>query len=707
MFIGTLTPFKSKTYKALFLVAALFLISSTSSFAGPRTLKTVMSPQATSLAANSSALTELSEAQKISLVNLEGVVLVKKAASATFQPASADMALEAGDSINADKGSCEILFDDNTRVTVSAGTQIAISEALISIAKNTRSTLLKMDLGRLKAKITKVTPGSRFEILTPSAVASVRGTTLYLNSLNINGQNITDLYVDESDSGVLFTNTESGDSTFVPKFSESTSSEDGELEEAHEATEEEKSAYTEAFGDSDASGETSSDETATEEAADVLDESVEQDTLLDLLADQTQDASLDKLSEQNVSGGAVLDAVQDAAEEQGVDTAAELERLLISKEIARLRNDIDFQHADANLAQIADAQTGKTFTDVHGNRVRVDQYVFHDAGSDTARFLSLTLRTGDYQNGVSSVQFGAQFNNVINVPLKDLPWNEYLNVVTNGELQGDNIAGYNQFIVHESYNPNATQGPALFPQSFFLELTNPDAGRGGRDLIRFEESYSDPFKLLNSPQGNFWIQRREADSTLIRQFGGDTVLSQYVGINDTHSLWINGKLITLPPSNGNDNGDGTQTVSFASSFDPSKLTPVNALNYYRNLPVNNDGDPTNDEHPAYFDDEYVSTSLIGVFIPINDSGQIVDAPGFGLRGLRDVLSPNPLVNGGNYNLEMIFFYGTNNASTGLFEEEFRIDALITPELFSDLGSLNKSLKFPATLSPDNDDNPAP
>ncbi len=630
------------------------------------------------------------------------------------------MALEAGDSVNADKGSCEILFDDNTRITVTAGTQITISEALKNIDKNTRSTVLRMGLGRLKARITKVTPGSRFELLTPSAVASVRGTTLYLNSQNINGQNITDLYVDESDSGVLFTNTGSGDSTFVPHFSESTSSEDGSLEEAHEATEEEKNANTEAFGDSDTSGETSdeteggegsgdetTDETATEEAADEPDESAERDTLLDRLEDRTQDALQDKLSEQNVSGEAVLDAVQDAAQEQGITSAAELERLLISREIARLRNDLDFQHADANLAQIADAQTGKTFTDVHGNRVRVDQYVFHDAGSDTARFLSLTLRTGAYQNGVSSVQFGAQFNDVINMPLKDFPWNEYLNVVTNDELQGDNIDGSDQFIVHESYDPKAAQGPALFPQSFFLELTNPDGGRGGRDLIRFEESYSDPFKVLNSPQGNFWIQRREADSTLIRQFGGDTVLSQYASNNSTHSLWINGTLIPPDPKNGNDNGDGTQTESFASLFDPSKLTSVNALNYYRNLPVNSDGDPANDEHPAYFEDKYGSKSLIGVFIPINNSGQILDVPGFGLRGLRDVLSPNPLVNGGNYNLEMIFFYGVNNGSTGLFEEEFRIDTLITPELFSDLGSLNNSANFPATLHPDNDDNPVP
>ena len=40
--------------------------------------------------------------------------------------------------------------------------------------------------------------------------------------------------------------------------------------------------------------------------------------------------------------------------------------------------DPDFDHADANLVKISDAQTGKVFTDVFGNRVRVDQYIFHD-----------------------------------------------------------------------------------------------------------------------------------------------------------------------------------------------------------------------------------------------------------------------------------------------------------------------------------------
>ena len=37
---------------------------------------------------------------------------------------------------------------------------------------------------------------------------------------------------------------------------------------------------------------------------------------------------------------------------------------MIRREIGRIRNDQDFDHADANLAQISDAQTGKVFTEI-------------------------------------------------------------------------------------------------------------------------------------------------------------------------------------------------------------------------------------------------------------------------------------------------------------------------------------------------------
>ena len=79
-----------------------------------------------------------------------------------------------------------------------------------------------------------------------------------------------------------------------------------------------------------------------------------------------------------------------------------------------------------------------------------------------------------------------------------------------------------------------------------------------------------------------------------------------------------------------------------------------------------------------------------------------------MRGLRDLFSPNPLVNGGNYNLETIFIFGDLNSENGE-SESFRIDTIITPEIFQPYGTSNYTEEnlpegryFPASLNPEDD-----
>ena len=45
------------------------------------------------------------------------------------------------------------------------------------------------------------------------------------------------------------------------------------------------------------------------------------------------------------------------------------------------------------------------------------------------------------------------------------------------------------------------------------------------------------------------------------------------------------------------------------------------------------------------------------------------------------MSPNPLVNEGSYNLEVILLYGYADNEDS-FHEDFRIDTIITPEIFT-------------------------
>ncbi len=687
-----------KTFCHIAVFAGVLAVCSAAS-AGTSPLNVAgITPTNTPAGANT-PFSELSEPQKLSLSNVKGEVLYKKSGDTAYQPAKAGVSLEMGDSVKTGKGTCEIIFDDKTQLSIAPRTEITINESLKDNAKNIRSTVLSMGLGKLKAHVTKVTPGSRFEILTPSAVAAVRGTVLFLNSGNMN----TNLYVDETESGVQFTHTESGDSSFVSEFSESDASGNGNVTEPRMLSEEERQAriqqWENQLANYNSDGSSGNEENEGESNEDG---SGDEDNSDDKANDTLKDALIDKLSEQNVSGGAVQDKIEEILENHDQIDPAELERLLISKEIARIRRDQDFQHADANLARISDAQTGKVMTDVHGNRVRVDQYVFHEQGSPTAQFLSLTLRTGAYQNGVSAVLFGVDFNAPITGFLRDLPWNDYLNVVTNDELQAANIGTYEQFVVHQSYGTYASQGPSFYPLRFFADFTNPDAGRGGRDMVSFEEIYSDPFKLTGSPQGNFWVQGRDAEAMLIYQFQGDTILSAsfVTAKGNLEVLEING--VPQIPDYSDNGGDGSQTANFASLFNASKLMPPNAVNYYRNLPQNSNGDPNDDEHPAYFEENFGNKVLIGVFVPINDAGQVFDVPGFRLHGMRDLVAPNPLVNGGDYNLEVILFYGSADV-LGNFSEAFRIDTIIAPEILAGMGTINHSAIFPASLQPDNDD----
>ncbi|HXV18689.1 MAG TPA: FecR domain-containing protein, partial [Candidatus Omnitrophota bacterium] len=542
------------------------------------------------LPTGSAPVSQPMDAQRVWIDNVEGSVLLKKAGASDFSLAAKGASLSNGDILKTGSGSCEVVFDDQTRLSIAPDTEIVITEALKNIAANTRTTLLKMHLGKIKAKVTKVTPGSRFEITTPSAVAAVRGTTLILQSFFVNNQYISKLYVDESKSGVDFTNTKSGESKFVPPYSDSSSSSDGTLQDPEGTSEDEKNEFNEGFegGGSDDTG-------------DLADDPNDPGSSDDGTSGQTDDAQIDKTSEQNASGGAAQDATEDAAQEAGAGASAqdEAERLLISQEIARLRGDLDFSHADANLAQISDAQTGKVMTDVHGNRVRVDQYIFKQTADskttdgpsgDMVQFLSLTLRTGEYQNGVTSVLFGVNFNAPITVPLRQLPWDEYLNVVEDGDLNPNYGSGYegpyyDQFIVHEGADASAaSEGPGLFPHSFFVAFLNPVRGDGGRDLIEFGEEFSDPLKIFSDSKSEyFWVQGRAAEITIVQPFDGDQIIAGR-DVFGGDFLRINGEYIDIFYENYG-GGDGPQSASFADNFTPDRLQGTGAINYYRKLLV--------------------------------------------------------------------------------------------------------------------------
>ncbi len=718
-----------KTAGALLSYTLFFGLSATALGAGASLSPAVVPSQA--LTGGPVVSSQTTEPQHSTLTEVYGSVFLKKNPSHDFKPVQKGTILEMGDTLKTQEGRCEIALENHTSLSLGPQSVLEISEAIYDRLRQARLTRLNLSLGRLKAKIGKLEHGSRFEVATLTAIASVRGTVVYLNT-GVADQKFTEIFVDESHGGVFFTNTTSGTEFLVHENQISSSFENGSELAPQDLSESDQKQFEENWNNEINSG--ISQEGNVEEEKTLNEGST--DPNLSEEPNSSTDASEDKKSEQNILGASETETTP-ATEDTSV-----AEMRMIREEIGRIRGDLDFEHADANLAQISDAQTGKVFTDVFGNRVRKDQYIFHESGSDTIQFLSLTARTGDYQKGVSAVSYGIQFNRGISddTDIHSLPWNDYLNVVTNHEvavnlgipemIQGNNGLEqnpdfqdlYDQYILHET-SPELTEGPqGLFPVHFYVELTNPVAGRSGQDKIRFDETYSNPFPLTlqnqdDEPQ-NFVAQGQETNSTTIQPFQGDKLVRRFEQETHKESLSINdGPFVeeNFNQNNGDNGGDGPQSANFAANFVPSNLTDIN---YYRNLGVNDDGDQTNDDHPMHFEDDFNDrvgqnqailgrNQLIGVLIPIDDQGHVINQPGFNLDGIRDLLKPNPLVNnGGNYNLEVILMFGyrDDNGPNDLFHEDFRIDAIITPEIFQGFGpAIPAESIFPPSLREDDDD----
>lgn len=103
-----------------------------------------------------------------------------------------------------------------------------------------------------------------------------------------------------------------------------------------------------------------------------------------------------------------------------------LEREYLRDEIRRILQDNSERRVEGYVEKISDAQTGKVLKDIHGNRVRVEQYVLRPA-SDVVELLNVNLRAGE---DLTTMEWTTRFNKSLDsLPtgeLKRLPWNDYL-----------------------------------------------------------------------------------------------------------------------------------------------------------------------------------------------------------------------------------------------------------------------------------------
>jgi hypothetical protein len=140
----------------------------------------------------------------------------------------------------------------------------------------------------------------------------------------------------------------------------------------------------------------------------------------------------------------------------------------------------DIRTGDDFLMQQADAQAGRVLKDIHGNWVRVQQYILRP-DVQTVQVLNVCLRgagAGDL-SGLSTIDFTTRFTENYDGDLRVLPWNEWL----------DTRDQYGTRLVVSS-----SGAPEL--DNMYVRFTNP----GGESL---KESRSFDGRI-EYPAGSYW-----------------------------------------------------------------------------------------------------------------------------------------------------------------------------------------------------------
>lgn len=121
-------------------------------------------------------ITVLSKIRTARLSYVQGNVFTRKQGISRWQPAALDQLLTIQDEIVTDSlGRAEITFDNGSRILMSPGSSLLVSQLSWDQKGGPGNTLLKLDTGRIQAKAGRLSEGERFEVATPAAVAGING----------------------------------------------------------------------------------------------------------------------------------------------------------------------------------------------------------------------------------------------------------------------------------------------------------------------------------------------------------------------------------------------------------------------------------------------------------------------------------------------------------------------------------------------------
>ncbi len=136
---------------------------------------------------------------KAKVAAVSGSVRVRSRGSITWHDAKANETLAAGDTVETkENGKIEIRIDNGNTVDLKPNSQITLHELSENQKNGEYKNLFESKYGKLRAKVGKLKGDSKFEIKTPTAVAAVRGTIMYLNIL----PGLTSTYFEEGNGYV-------------------------------------------------------------------------------------------------------------------------------------------------------------------------------------------------------------------------------------------------------------------------------------------------------------------------------------------------------------------------------------------------------------------------------------------------------------------------------------------------------------------------
>ena len=280
-------------------------------------------------------------------------------AGADWKPAILEQELNTSDKIRTRNGRAELLFSEGTTIRLKESSVLDLMK--IQCAGEKQNSSLKLMMGGLRAKVTKLKDGGSFDVTTPKIVAAVKGTDFILGTTD----EVSELLVLE---GVVALYDLLKEKEIFVKENEKADYRDGLLGNPRGME----------------PGEGSGSGTGFE-----------------------------------LSGGRDGRSLAFA---RGTDIEAE------TKEMKDLRNDLadlkdrsNLEDKQDLLERISDVQLGKTAMDMHGYRVRTDNYVLRPL-PNMLQLLNITKREGGPDSGISSFEINDTFN-------KDLPAN-YMDVKT-------------------------------------------------------------------------------------------------------------------------------------------------------------------------------------------------------------------------------------------------------------------------------------